>query len=175
LLILLALLSLFASTVNGGLGYGYSSLSAPLALLVLVNRVINPVYVAVEACVNAVMLALSGKANIRATSRRAAPIVLTLVPGVILGSLLLTSVNPTWMKLLVYASILPFILLQAAGFRRVVRSEAKAGVPLGLGIGFLYSVTTISGPPIALFWNNQGLPKGEFKAAVAQVRIAESF
>ncbi|MGH2639592.1 MAG: TSUP family transporter, partial [Rhabdochlamydiaceae bacterium] len=66
-------------------------------------------------------------------------------------------------------------LLQSAGFRKPIKREAVAGAPLGLGIGLLYSITTISGPPIALFWNNQGMKKQEFKAAVAQVRIAESY
>lgn len=175
ILTLLAVLSLAASLVNGGLGYGYSSLSTPLALLVLINRVINPVYVGVEACMNTVMLGFSGKSNIKATFRRASPVILALIPGIIVGSLVLNALNSTWLKLLVYVSILPLILLQSAGLRRPIRSERKAAAPLGLGIGLLYSITTISGPPIALFWNNQGLPKGEFKAAIAQVRMAESF
>ena len=174
-LIPLAALSLAASLVNGGLGYGYSSLSTPLALLVLVNRVINPVYVMVEACMNTVMLGLSGRTNISSTFKRVLPVILALVPGIVLGTMVLTSLSPTWLKLVVYGSILPLILLQAAGLRRPIRSEKLAGPPLGLGIGLLYSITTISGPPIALFWNNQGLVKGEFKAAIAQVRIAESY
>jgi len=41
-------------------------------------------------------------------------------------------------------------------------------------VGLLYSITTISGPPIALFWNNQGMVKSEFKAAIAQIRVVES-
>ena len=168
------LLSLLASTVNGGLGYGYSSISTPLALLVLINRIVNPAYVLLEALLNTVMLGLSGKQNVKATFRRALPLILALVPGVIVGSLILNIVAPLWVKLTVYAVILPFILLQIAGFRRPLRSESRAGVPLGIGIGLLYSITTISGPPIALFWNNQGLRREEFKAAVAQVRIAES-
>jgi uncharacterized membrane protein YfcA len=174
-LFLLAVLSLAASLVNGGLGYGYSSLSTPLALLVLVNRVINPVYVAVEACMNTVMLGLSGKTDIKATFSRALPVIIALVPGIIVGSLVLTYINSIWLKLLVYCSILPLILLQAAGLRRPIKSERNAAGPLGLGIGLLYSITTISGPPIALFWNNQGLAKGQFRAAIAQVRIAESY
>ena len=175
LLILFALLSLAASFVNGGLGYGYSSLSTPLAILVLANRIINPVYVLVEAFMNTVMLGFSGKKNIKSTFRRTLPIMLAVVPGVVVGSLILSSVAPLWVRLIVYTVILPLILMQAAGLRRPIRSEGTAGAPLGLGIGLLYSITTISGPPIALFWNNQGLPKGEFKAAVAQVRIAESY
>jgi len=174
-LALLALLSFGASMVNGGLGYGYSSLSTPLALLALVNRIINPVYVGVEACANTVMLGTSGRENIKATFRRALPVVLFLLPGVLIGSLVLATVDSTWLKLVVYAAILPLVLLQAGGLRRPIKSEQKAAAPLGLGIGLLYSVTTISGPPIALFWNNQGLEKQQFRAAIAQVRIAESY
>ena len=175
ILVFLALLSLAASFVNGGLGYGYSSLSTPLAILVIINKIINPVYVVTEAGMNTMMLVISGKENVKATFRRTLPIILALVPGVIVGSLVLSAVAPLWVRLIVYASILPLILLQAAGLRRPIKAEGKAGAPLGLGIGLLYSITTISGPPIALFWNNQGLEKGEFKAAVAQVRIAESY
>ncbi|HVC26722.1 MAG TPA: sulfite exporter TauE/SafE family protein [Nitrososphaerales archaeon] len=174
-IVFFAILSLAASIVNGGLGYGYSSLSTPLALLVFVNRIINPAYVLLEAGINTFMLVLSGKKNIVATYRRTMPVVLALVPGVIAGSLILNSVAPVWIRFAVYAVILPLILLQASGFRRPLKGEASAGVPLGLGVGLLYSITTISGPPIALFWNNQGMKQREFKAAIAQVRIAESY
>jgi uncharacterized protein len=174
-IIFFAILSLAASIVNGGLGYGYSSLSTPLALLVFVNRIINPAYILLEAGINTFMLFLTGKKNIAATYKRSLPVIVALVPGVIVGSLILNAVAPLWIRFVVYAVILPLILLQAAGFRRPLRGEAKAAVPVGVGVGLLYSITTISGPPIALFWNNQGLSQREFKAAVAQIRIAESY
>ena len=41
-------------------------------------------------------------------------------------------------------------------------------MPFGAGLGFLYSVTTISGPPLALLFNNQGL------VLVAQQRFDEA-
>jgi uncharacterized protein len=174
-IVFFAFLSLAASIVNGGLGYGYSSLSTPLALLVFVNRILNPAYVLLEAGINTFMLLLSGRRNVAATYRRALPVMIALIPGVIVGSLILNDVAPLWIRFTVYAVILPLILLQAAGFRRPLKGEATASIPLGLGVGLLYSITTISGPPIALFWNNQGLSQREFKAAVAQVRIAESY
>ena len=174
-IVFFAVLSLAASIVNGGLGYGYSSLSTPLALLVFVNKILNPAYVLLEAGINTFMLILSGRKNIAATYRRTIPVIVALVPGVIVGSLILNAVAPLWIRFAVYAVILPLILLQAAGFRKPLKGEARAGVPLGLGVGLLYSITTISGPPIALFWNNQGLKQREFKAAVAQIRIAESY
>src|SRR5579863_3625700 len=169
------LLSLGASTVNGGLGYGYSSISTPLALLVVVSRILNPAYVLLEAALNTFMLFVSGTERVKVTFRRTLPILVAVAPGVILGSLALSSIAPLWVRLTVYAVLLPLILLQASGFRRPIGREGTVGVPLGFGIGFLYSLTTISGPPIALFMNNQGLPKDEFKASVAQVRIVESY
>ncbi len=174
-LVFLALLSLAASTVNGGLGYGYSSLSTPLAILVVVNRIINPVYVVVEAIMNTLVLATTGISSIKSTFRRVLPVICALIPGVIVGSTILSTIAPAWVRFLTYVMILPLILLQAAGLRRPLKAEAAAALPLGAGVGLLYSITTISGPPIALFWNNQGLAQKEFKAAVAQVRIAESY
>jgi uncharacterized membrane protein YfcA len=44
----------------------------------------------------------------------------------------------------------------------------------GAGLGVLYSVTTISGPPLAIMLNNQGLAKREFRAALGLVRLTES-
>ncbi|MDH2901747.1 MAG: sulfite exporter TauE/SafE family protein [archaeon] len=177
-MILFALLSLGASFVNGALGYGYSSISTPLALLVLVNKIVNPAYVLLEAMANTVMAIVSGKKILKATFRRTLPIIVPIVPGAILGSLVLAGLAtsaPNWARFIVYAMILPLILLQATGIRKSIKKETHAGIPLGFGIGLLYSITTISGPPIALFLNNQGLKREEFKASVAQVRITESY
>src|SRR2546425_7255266 len=66
------------------------------------------------------------------------------------------------------------ILIQAAGIRRAIRSESLMGVPVGAGLGFLYSMTTISGPPIAVLFNNQGLVKRDLRAGLALIRVAES-
>jgi hypothetical protein len=66
------------------------------------------------------------------------------------------------------------ILIQAAGLRWPLKSERVAGFGFGGGLGVLYSVTTISGPPLAIMLNNQGFAKREFRAALAIVRLAES-
>src|SRR5258708_14331654 len=66
------------------------------------------------------------------------------------------------------------ILVQAAGWRRPIRSTWLVGLPFGAALGVLYSVTTISGPPLAILFNNQGLVKTEFRAGLALVRVAES-
>lgn len=166
-------ITLFAAIVNGGLGYGFSSITVPLALLFLSNRVLNPALVLIEVALNAYVLFVNRDA-LGIVWKRVMPIVIGLLPGVIVGTMIVTSLSPAWLKLATYLVLLPLILLQAAGFRRPIKSEKAIGVPFGLGLGVLYSVTTISGPPLALLLNNQGLDKREFRAALGFIRLAES-
>lgn len=166
-------ITLFAATVNGALGYGFSSLTVPVAVLFYANRVLNPALVVVEVVVNSYALIINRR-SIPRVWYRMLPIVVGLVPGVIVGSLLLSAANPGVIKLVTYAALLPLILLQAGGFRRYIRAERAVGVTLGTGIGVLYSVTTISGPPLALMLNNQGFVREDFRAGLAIIRLAES-
>ena len=169
----LALITLAAAFVNGALGYGFSSLSVPVALLFFTNRVLNPALVLIEVCINLYVLFIN-RASIPAVWKRVYPILLGLLPGVAAGSYLIASIHPGWLKFATYAFLLPLILIQAAGIRRPIGPEKLLGVPFGSGLGFLYSVTTISGPPLALLFNNQGLAKKDFRAGLALIRVAES-
>ena len=97
-----------------------------------------------------------------------------LAPGVVVGTSIVYLVSSSWIKLVTFAVLTPLILLQAAGIRRPLKSERSAALALGGGVGVLYSMTTISGPPLALMFNNQGYVKNDFRAALALVRLAES-
>lgn len=172
-IIYLVLITLFAAVVNGGLGYGFSSITVPLALLFLSNRVLNPALVLIEVALNAYVLFVNRDA-VPGVWKRVAPIVIGLIPGVIVGTLVVSRVSQPWLKLCTYLILLPLILIQAGGFRRPIKSERSIGLPFGLGLGVLYSVTTISGPPLAVLLNNQGLAKRDFRAALGIIRLAES-
>jgi uncharacterized membrane protein YfcA len=169
----LIVLTFGAAIVNGALGYGFSSITVPVALLFLANRVLNPALVLIEVALNAYVLWVN-RAALPGIWRRVVPIIVGLAPGVALGTLVVSSVNPTWLKLGTYVLLLPLILLQAAGVRRPIRRERSVGLVFGGGLGVLYSVTTISGPPLAILLNNQGVAKREFRAALGLVRLAES-
>jgi uncharacterized protein len=145
----------------------------PVALLFLTNRVLNPALVPIEVVLNAYVLWVN-RSSLPNIWRRLLPIVVALGPGVIVGTMIVSQVNSDWLKLITYGTLLPLILLQAAGFRRPIRAERSAGVAFGAGLGVLYSVTTISGPPLAVALNNQGLARQEFRAALGFIRLAES-
>lgn len=172
-IVVLAGVALFAAFVNGAIGYGFSSLTIPLALLFFTNRILNPAVVLIEVLINVYVLFinLDGVASVW---KRALPIVIGLLPGIAVGSLAVASLQPEWIKLGTYVVILPLILIQAAGWRRPIGSTWLIGLPFGSMLGLLYSVTTISGPPLAMLFNNQGLVKNEFRAGLALVRVAES-
>src|SRR5436190_20829349 len=172
ILVLLGI-AFFAAFVNGALGYGFSSLTVPVALLFHTSRILNPALVLVEVFINLYVL-LINRGSVRAVWKRVYPILIGLLPGVAVGSYVLASIHPGWLKFGTYALLLPLILVQAAGVRRPIRSEKLLGVPFGAGLGFLYSVTTISGPPLAVLFNNQGLVKQDFRAGLALIRVAES-
>jgi uncharacterized membrane protein YfcA len=169
----LGAITLLAATVNGALGYGFSSITVPLALLFLSNRLLNPALVLIEVPLNAYVLWVNRDA-VPAVWRRVRPMVIGLIPGVLVGTLLVSRVSPDWLKFYTFIVLLPLILVQAAGLRRPIRSECCAGLVFGGGLGVLYSVTTISGPPLAIMLNNQGYAKREFRAALGVVRLAES-
>lgn len=165
--------SLFAATVNGALGYGYSSITVPIALLVVTSRILNPALVLIEVVVNLYALFL-GRRSIKRVWPQVAPVALGILPGVLAGSLVLAAISTEWAKLVTYAALLPLILVQAAGLRFPIRRTRVVGVPFGTGVGMLYSLTTISGPPLALYFNNQGMTKDDFKVALALTRSIES-
>src|SRR5690242_16602720 len=145
-MIVLAGIALFAAFVNGAIGYGFSSLTVPLALVFLTNRVLNPAVVLIEVVTNCYVLLINLK-GVPAVWRRVFPILIGLLPGIAFGAFLLASLQPSWTKLATYIVILPLILTQAAGWRRPIQATWLIGLPFGTALGILYSVTTISGPP----------------------------
>jgi uncharacterized membrane protein YfcA len=168
----LAAITFGAAIVNGALGYGFSSITVPLALLFLANRVLNPALIPIEVALNAYVLWVNRDA-LPNVWRRVLPIVIGLAPGVVLGTAIVSQVNPAWLKLGTFMVLLPLILLQAAGLRRPIRSERAVGYVFGGGVGVLYSVTTISGPPLAVMLSNQGFTKKDFRASLGFVRLAD--
>ncbi len=171
--VVLVLITFVAATVNGALGYGFSSITVPVALLFYTNRILNPALVLVELVINGYVLFINRK-SIPNIWWRVAPILIGLLIGVAIGSYILSLVHPAWVKFVTYFMLLPLILLQAAGIRKPIQAEKAIAIPFGVGIGTLYSVTTISGPPLALLFNNQGYAKQDFRAALGVIRVGEA-
>src|SRR3974377_397451 len=106
--IVLAAIAVFAAFVNGAIGYGFSSLTVPVALVFYANRVLNPAVVVIEVFLNIYVLLINLK-GVPAVWKRVFPILIGLLPGIGVGAVILASVQPGWIKLGTYAVILPLI------------------------------------------------------------------
>lgn len=169
----LIVLTLVAAMVNGAIGYGFSTLVVPVALLMYPSKTLTPGLVLAEIVLNLLALLVNRRA-IPGVFRRVLPMMVASLPGIALGVTLLKTASPDMLRFGTYALLLPLVLLQAAGFRRPLTKGSRAELPVGFGIGVLYSCTTISGPPLGLLFNNQGLAQDEFRAAISLFRITES-
>lgn len=167
------LTALVAALISGAIGYGFSTLLVPVALLYYTSRVLNPGLVLAEIALNLLGLWLNRGALPR-VFRRVLPMIVASIPGIVLGVWVLKVARADWLRFGTYVVLLPLVLLQAAGLRRPMQPGSRAELPLGLGIGVLYSTTTISGPPLALLFSNQGLAQDEFRASLALFRVVES-
>ena len=70
--------ALFAATVNGALGYGFSLLTVPLALLFFPNRILSPALVLVELAINSWVVVMN-RGSLAAARGRAMPIIVGLI------------------------------------------------------------------------------------------------
>src|SRR2546421_7398142 len=121
-------ITFFAAFVNGALGYGFSSLTVPVALVFYTNRILNPATVLVEVLLNLYVLFIN-RDGVASVWKRVAPILIGLLPGIAIGAFVLSLLQPGWVKFGTYTVILPLILIQAAGWRRPVRSTWLLGLP----------------------------------------------
>src|SRR5947208_10388989 len=126
--IVLVGITLFAAFVNGALGYGFSSLTVPVALVFYTNRILNPALVVIEVFINLYVLFIN-RDSVPAVWKRVVPILIGLLPGIAIGSYLLASLHPGWINFVTYTNLLPLILVQAAGIRRPIQSELAIGLP----------------------------------------------
>ena len=150
------------------LGTGFRRSPCQYRSFFYANRVLNPAVVVIEVFINLYVLLINLN-GVRAVWKRVIPILIGLLPGIAVGASVLASLQPGWIKFGTYTVILPLILLQAAGWRRPIRSTWLVGLPFGSALGVLYSVTTLSGPPLAMLFNNQGLVRTDFRAGLALV------
>src|SRR5437588_4747581 len=125
-------ITFFAAFVNGALGYGFSSLTVPVALVFYTNRILNPALVVIEVFINLYVLFIN-RESVPAVWKRVYPILIGLLPGIAVGSFLLASLHLGWIKVVTYAVLLPLILVQAAGLRKPIRSERLICLPFGMG------------------------------------------
>lgn len=160
-----AFLALFLSGLTTGLtGFGLALVATPLLILILPPKVVVPLLT---------LQAMGSNFLILYESRRWVdlgriwPLMLAGVAGVPFGAYLLVVCDAGPLKTFIGVAIALSALAFLLGFKRQVANERLACVPIGLASGLLNGSTGMSGPPVILFFANQGVEKRTFRANLA--------
>jgi len=98
--------------------------------------------------------------------KRIWPLMIAGIVGMPFGTYLLIFLKASTLKVLIGSVIVLFALALLKGFKRKIKSEKLAFAPVGFISGLLAGSTMMGGPPVILFFTNQGLNKNVFRANI---------
>ncbi len=154
---------LIGAFIQGLTGFGFSQFAIPLLVLFVFSGYLIPIMVFLSLFLNLLMISdLRKEVNIR----RIWPLMLGGIFGIPIGTWLLIMANPDHLKIMIGSLIFIFGLAQLLEFRKELKSEKNAMLPIGFTGGVLQGCVSMSGPPLILFFSNQGFTKQEFRASL---------
>jgi len=161
LLVLFEVVVLLAAVVSGLTGFGFALVLGPILMLIIDPKVVVPIVAVLSVVLN---LFLFYSARRWAEPAKMAPLMAAGVAGMAAGILLLVFLNVTALKFLVSVVIISFSLAIMGNFRLQASDSRLDTLIVGLVSGFLGGSTSMSGPPVVLFFSNQGYGKMAFRA-----------
>ena len=163
LLLIVALVMFIGALIQGVTGFGFVMVAAPIVTIFIEPQTAVPVMLLGTSLLNLVVL-YHGRHHLRL--QRVWPMLLAGAAAAPLGAVLLVVLDAGVLKVMIGAVVGVTALAMLAGFRRPVRGEAKALVPVGAASGVLNSSTGLAGPPVVLFFTNQGVDARVFRTNI---------
>jgi hypothetical protein len=152
---------LIAGLIFGLTGFGFALVAVPLLLIFFPATTVVPVISILGNVSSAIML---WEARRWIDLKRIWPLVVTGVLGAPFGTYLLLFLDAQALKLFMGVVIVFSALALIKGLHWHIRNEKMAFVSVGLSSGLLAGSTGIGGPPVILFFSNQGDEKQRFRA-----------
>jgi uncharacterized protein len=149
-----------AALVGGLTGFGFALVLAPNLMLLLSPKTAVPVVALLSVVLNSILFYETRR---WASPREIRPLIVSGLLGAVCGALMLIYLNVPLLKLLTGAVIIPFAIALLLDVKINLNSRFLQ-VPVGLLSGFLGGSTSMSGPPVVLFFQNRGLEKHIFRA-----------
>ena len=163
LVILSAVAIFLAALVQGLTGFGFVMLAAPILTAFIAPQIVVPTMLVHGSVLNVVIMV---HARHHLSIRRVAMLAL---PGAIatpLGTYLLVVLDESVLKIAIGVVVGGTALAMLAGYNRAFRRARLASVPVGATSGLLNASTGLAGPPVVLFFANQGVDPREFRATI---------
>lgn len=161
-IITIGLLATFLGGITQGLtGFGFALVAVPIIVIFLSPKIVVPIVLMHAILINLIILLEARK---WVDLKRIWPLIIAGIVGIPLGTYLLIVLDVSILKVFIGAVIIPFAMASFLGFKKQIKNEKLAFAPVGFISGVLSASTTLAGPPVILFFVNQGVEKQTFRA-----------
>ena len=162
--LLIGLVILFvASATQGLVGFGFGLVSVPILIIFLSPKIVVPIILLHGMLMELIILYEAWK---WVEIRRILPLIVAGIIGMPFGTYLLKVLDVQTLNIIIGSVIVIFATALLAGLRVKIRSEKGTLIPVGLISGLLNGSTSLAGPPVILFFTNQGVKKEVFRANI---------
>jgi len=163
-MIIFELLIIFLAGVTKGLtSFGLALVSVPLLVILISPKIVVPLILIYDALINMIILFESRK---WVDLKRIWPLMITGIIGIPFGTYPLMVLDIRIYKVFIGFIITLFATAFLMGFKRKIKNEKLSFTTIGFLSGLLSGSTAMSGPPIILFFTNQGIAKRPFRANI---------
>jgi len=161
--IIAAAIVLLAGFVRAISGFGFALVATPLLLFVFDPKSVVVITIIINFPVGLLLLFHTRK---HIDVKRVLLMCGGSIFGVPMGAYLLSSLDPSIIKLIIAILIAPFSIVLLLGHSYQFKRDSLGCGISGFFSGLLGSSTSLSGPPVVLFLLNQGLVKERFIGTV---------
>jgi len=155
------LVCFFAGLITGITAFGFALVAIPLLILFFDPKVAVPI-VTISSTLTGMYLFFELRNMMQV--KKIIPLIIGGIIGLPFGVYILAVLDKDILKISVGALITVFAFLLALGIKREIKSEKYASVLVGMLSGLLKGSTSLSGPPLVLFFINQDQEKEVFRA-----------
>lgn len=148
-----------ATIIQGGIGFGFAMVAAPLIMLIQPQLIPGPLMVA-ALFINLIMSFFDRQST---DYKTVIWLLLGYFPGLMLGGFLLILFTPRQTALLFGFLVLLAVTLSLCGFKLTI--SRKTLIPAGMLSSLMNITTTMGGPPVALVLQN--LPGQSLRTTLA--------
>jgi uncharacterized membrane protein YfcA len=160
--LIVALLIVFVAGVTQSLtGFGFGVVSIPLLALVMSPKIAPPLVMILAVGLNVMVLR---RAYVSVVPSRFWVLAVFGAIGTPVGVWMLKNWDVDVLRIYIGAMSIVVALIMVTGLRISIRREQLASAPVGFLSGVMGGSINMYGPPVMLFFNNQGIGGASFRA-----------
>ncbi|MFC1920881.1 sulfite exporter TauE/SafE family protein [Chloroflexota bacterium] len=163
-LLLAAFIVLVASFIRSISGFGYALISTPLLTFIFDAKSVVVMNIILSSTTHVMVLYHTRK---HIDVKKAMIVIFGSAFGVPLGTYLLSVLDPSIIKLIIAACVIPFSIILMLGHSYKFKHDSIGCAIAGFLSGVLAASTSLGGPPIALYMLNQGMTSERFVGTMA--------